>query len=65
MNKQKKYWLGYDEPIAQDIYFIEALDKNIWSAGSKKDWDAAWLTEMPDSSEFEKLDKNISSSSPL
>ena len=58
MNKQKKYWLGYDEPIAQDIYFIEALDKNIWSAGSKKDWDAAWLTEMPDSSEFEKLDKN-------
>ena len=58
MNKQKKYWLGYDNPVEQDIYFIEALDKNIWSAGSKSDWDAAWLTEMPNPSGFKKLDKN-------
>ena len=57
MNKQKKYWLGYEEPMEQDEYFIAALDKNIWSAGTKKDWDTCWVTEMPDSYQFEYLDK--------
>ena len=56
MNKTKKYWLGYDEPIAQDIYFIEALDPEMWEQGSKADWDACWSTSMPDSKQFEKLD---------
>ena len=58
MNEQKKYWIGYDKPSSQDTYFIEALDKNIWSAGSENNWDAAWLTDMPDPDEFEKLDQN-------
>ena len=58
MNTQKKYWLGYETPGEQDEFFLDALDKSIWSAGSKNDWDACWSTDMPDPSQFELLDDN-------
>jgi len=58
MSIKKKYWLGYENPSDQDKFFIEALDENIWSAGSKNDWDACWATEMPNPSQFETLDAN-------
>ena len=58
MSTKKKYWLGSEKPSDQDKYFLEALDKNIWSAGSENDWDACWATEMPNPSQFEKMDAN-------
>ena len=58
MNTHKKYWLGYEEPNEQDRFFLDALDKSIWSAGSKNNWDACWSTEMPDPGQFELLNAN-------
>ncbi len=58
MNTQKKYWLGYEKPDEQDQFFLEALDKEIWSPGSRNQWDACWSTEMPDPDQFERLDPN-------
>ena len=58
MSTQKKYWLGYEKPNAQDKFFLEALNKNIWSAGSSDDWDACWSTDMPDPKQFKSLDEN-------
>ncbi len=58
MTTQKKYWLGYEEPGEQDEFFLEALDNDIWSAGSEDDWDACWSTEMPDPEQFETLNAN-------
>lgn len=58
MKTQKKYWLGHKKPGKQDEFFIESLDKKLWSAGSKDDWDACWSTNMPNPDQFKKLDAN-------
>ena len=58
MNNNKKYWLGYDTPEEQDIFFLEALDKDLWTQGNANDWDSCWSTEMPDPEVFEQLDTN-------
>ena len=54
-NDKYYYWLGHATPSAQDHFFIDALDKNIWAQGSEEQWDTCWLTNMPDEAVFEQL----------
>ena len=55
-SKKRQYWLGGDEISPQDVFFLEALDKKIWSAGTKDEWDTCWNINMPDREMFEELD---------
>lgn len=57
MSENKRYyWLGKKEASEQDLFFLEALDDNLWEAGDEKNWDTCWYTGMPDEDVFEKLD---------
>ncbi len=47
MSDKKRYWTGARKAPAQDRFFIEALDPDIWAPGDKDDWDACWHTGMP------------------
>ena len=44
---RKKYWTGTKKAPAQDRFFIEALDPDLWSRGDSEDWDTLWQTGMP------------------
>ncbi|MEO0444369.1 MAG: hypothetical protein AAFZ92_11650, partial [Pseudomonadota bacterium] len=52
---KKYYWLGEGDPSDQDTFFIEALDDQLWSAGSGEQWDTCWYTGMPDSDVYKSL----------
>ena len=52
---QRYYWLGSDKTSSQDTFFLEALDNNLWSAGSADNWDTCWCIGMPDNDSFEQL----------
>jgi len=54
-NPKKQYWLGQGKISEQDTFFIEALDKNLWQAGTQDHWDTCWQIDMPDSSTYEQL----------
>jgi len=47
MTVKRKYWTGTRKAPAQDKFFIEALDPDLWERGDAKDWDACWHTSMP------------------
>ena len=55
-SKKRHYWLGSDVVSAQDTFFLEALDSNIWSAGTRDQWDSCWNISMPERSMFKQLD---------
>jgi tubulin polyglutamylase TTLL5 len=61
MQKNKRYyWLGHDTAGEQDRFFIDALDKNLWTQGNKDQWDTCWYTGMPDNDVFEQLEPHQS-----
>lgn len=47
MTEQRLYWTGARRAPAQDRFFIDALDPDLWRAGDKENWDACWHTGMP------------------
>jgi Tubulin-tyrosine ligase family len=47
MSEKKRYWTGARKAPAQDEFFIEALDPDLWEPGDKGHWDACWHTGMP------------------
>ncbi len=47
MSDKKRYWTGARKAPAQDRFFIEALNPDIWAPGDKDSWDACWHTGMP------------------
>ncbi|NOX83108.1 MAG: hypothetical protein GXP06_09015 [Alphaproteobacteria bacterium] len=47
MSDKKRYWTGARKAPAQDRFFIEALDPDLWAPGDKDSWDACWHTGMP------------------
>jgi Tubulin-tyrosine ligase family len=47
MSDKKRYWTGARKAPAQDKFFIEALDPDLWAPGDKDHWDACWHTGMP------------------
>lgn len=56
MSQNKRYyWLGHGDPISQDRFFVESLDKTLWDQGSADNWDTCWYTGMPDREVFEQL----------
>ena len=55
---KRYYWLGHEGEVAQDRFFLEALDDNLWERGDSENWDTCWYTGMPDSSTFEQLDES-------
>ena len=52
---KRLFWLAGHRDAAQDVFFVEALDKSIWLEGSKENWDTCWYTGMPDQAIFEQL----------
>ncbi|QIT56082.1 tubulin--tyrosine ligase family protein [Aquisalimonas sp. 2447] len=54
--RKQKYWLGGKREAAQDRFFLEALDRALWTEGDADDWDTCWYTGMPDKSAFRQLD---------
>jgi len=44
---KRKYWTGTKRAPAQDRFFIDALDPDLWTRGDADDWDACWHTGMP------------------
>jgi len=58
-NPKKQYWLGQGKTSEQDTFFIEALDKDLWQAGTQDNWDTCWQIDMPDSSTYLKCQKTI------
>jgi len=53
---KRRYWLAGHRHPAQDTFFKEALDSNIWEEGDSENWDSCWYTGMPDQAVFEQLD---------
>ena len=53
---KKKYWLGGKREAAQDRFFLEALDPELWTEGDASEWDTCWYTGMPDQSAFRQLE---------
>ncbi len=45
--KKRRYWTGAKRAPAQDKFFIDALDPDLWERGDETDWDACWHTGMP------------------
>ena len=52
---KRHFWLGSGTPSDQDTFFLEALDKKLWSAGSADQWDTCWHIGMPNSDVFDTL----------
>jgi tubulin polyglutamylase TTLL5 len=52
---KRYFWLGNGTPSDQDTFFLDALDKKLWSAGSADQWDTCWHIGMPDSNVFDTL----------
>ncbi|MGJ7457629.1 PqqD family peptide modification chaperone [Halomonas sp. RA08-2] len=48
----RRFWLGGQRAAEQDRFFREALELLGWEAGDEQDWDAGWVTGMPDSAQF-------------
>ncbi|NBB70204.1 MAG: amylase, partial [Alphaproteobacteria bacterium] len=52
---KRRYWLGGNRHDAQDRFFREALDPELWEPGDEDAWDACWFTGMPKPRAFEAL----------
>lgn len=57
---KRRYWLAGNRHPAQDTFFIEALDPNIWEEGDEDNWETCWYTGMPNPKVFENLDAHKS-----
>jgi len=56
--QKRYYWLGHQQESAQDRFFLEALDDNLWEQGSAEQWDTCWFTGMPNDETFQQLDSS-------
>ena len=52
---KRRYWTGTKRAPAQDRFFIDALDGDLWTCGDEKDWDACWQTGMPTRGVFKAM----------
>jgi len=52
---KRRYWLSGKRAAAQDQFFQEALDPDLWEPGDVKNWDALWHTGMPKAEIFDRL----------
>ncbi len=43
----RRYWTGANKAPAQDHFFVESLDSDLWKAGDTNNWDTCWHTGMP------------------
>jgi len=51
----RRFWLAGRRDAEQDRFFREALEPLGWQAGDDSDWDAAWVTGMPDPAQFRRV----------
>ncbi|QFU02737.1 Tubulin-tyrosine ligase family protein [Halomonas sp. THAF5a] len=51
----RRFWLGGQRAEEQDRFFREALEPLGWRAGDEDDWDAAWITGMPQAGQFRRV----------
>jgi len=49
------YWTGTRKAPAQDRFFIDALDPDLWAPGDRDHWDTCWHTGMPEASLFGQI----------
>ncbi len=48
----RRFWLGGKRAAEQDRFFREALEARGWQQGDETQWDAGWITGMPDPAQF-------------
>ncbi|MFO7646448.1 hypothetical protein, partial [Halomonas campaniensis] len=51
----RRFWLGGRRAAEQDRFFREALEPLGWEAGDDQEWDAGWITGMPDPAQFRRV----------
>ncbi|SFU44277.1 PqqD family peptide modification chaperone [Halomonas korlensis] len=51
----RRFWLGGKRADEQDRFFREALEPLGWEVGDEHDWDAGWITGMPDAAQFRRV----------
>ncbi|MDI5890993.1 PqqD family peptide modification chaperone [Halomonas rhizosphaerae] len=51
----RSFWLGGKRAAEQDRFFREALEPLGWQVGDEHDWDAGWITGMPDAAQFRRV----------
>ena len=51
----RRFWLGGKRAAEQDRFFREALEPLGWQLGDEHDWDAGWVTGMPDAAQFRRV----------
>ncbi|MBB3189529.1 PqqD family peptide modification chaperone [Halomonas cerina] len=51
----RRFWLGGRRAAEQDRFFREALELLGWQVGDEQDWDAGWITGMPDPAQFRRV----------
>jgi hypothetical protein len=47
MTRIRRYWTGARKAPAQDRFFVESLDPDLWAQGDRHNWDTCWHTGMP------------------
>ncbi|GAA0566539.1 hypothetical protein ACFQH5_02800 [Halomonas salifodinae] len=50
-----RFWLGGQRAAEQDRFFREALEPLGWQPGDETQWDAGWVTGMPDPAQFRRV----------
>ncbi|MCL7940260.1 hypothetical protein M8009_08090 [Halomonas sp. ATCH28] len=51
----RRFWLGGKRAAEQERFFREALEPLGWQLGGEHDWDAGWITGMPDAAQFRRV----------
>ncbi|SFT39759.1 PqqD family peptide modification chaperone [Halomonas saccharevitans] len=51
----RRFWLGGQRAAEQDRFFREALEPLGWQVGDEHDWDAGWITGMPEARQFRRV----------
>lgn len=51
----RRFWLGGRRAAKQDRFFRETLEPLGWEAGGDQEWDAGWVTGMPDPAQFRRV----------
>ena len=51
----RRFWLGGKRAAEQDRFFRDALEPLGWQLGDEHDWDAGWITGMPDPRQFRRV----------
>lgn len=50
-----RFWLGGKRAAEQDRFFRETLEPLGWQQGDAQQWDAAWITGMPEPAQFRRV----------